>query len=172
MSFLEVLGNQTINLVELSNSVNKIVFQGYSNILKDLSQGLDLKGNIGSHDKQDLVELAHKINIIKDLDSSTDDYINHLREIFLLEKKMDNNKSLLRDIKDSSLDLLDLSTSINRLIISSVSDLFNTVSNSVDLQEIVDNDNINLSSMIDKVEVVKKLDNVAYNVFRETEDLL
>ena len=106
------------------------------------------------------------------IDSSTDEYINHLREIFLLGKKMDNNKSLLRDIKDSSLDLLYLSTSINRLIISSVSDLFNTVSNSVDLQEIVDNDNINLSSMIDKVEVVKKLDNVAYNVFRETEDLL
>ena len=85
---------------------------------------------------------------------------------------MDNNKSLLRDIKDSSLDLLYLSTSINRLIISSVSDLFNTVSNSVDLQEIADNDKFILSSMIDKVEVLKKLDNVAYNVFRETEDLL
>jgi hypothetical protein len=129
MSFLQVLGKQTIDLVDLSNSINKIVFSGFNNILHDLSDGLDLK------------------------------------------KKIDNNRSFLYEVKNTSLELLDISTGINRLLLDSIGDLFDTVSNSANLQTIIKNQNISLSDMADQIEIIKKIDNAAYDVFKQTEQI-
>jgi hypothetical protein len=171
MSFLQVLGKQTIDLVDLSNSINKIVFSGFNNILHDLSDGLDLKKSLNSDDKQDLIDLAHKINIIKDLDESSKEYLDELRELIFLKKKIDNNRSFLYEVKNTSLELLDISTGINRLLLDSIGDLFDTVSNSANLQTIIKNQNISLSDMADQIEIIKKIDNAAYDVFKQTEQI-
>ena len=174
MSLLRSLGKQILNLAELSNGINEIVLIGYSDILHQISDGLDLRKVLNKGDQRDLVELSHKIEIIKDLDNTSKEYLDNLKHLFFLEKNknIDNDKSLLRDFQNASMDLLDVTTILNRYIFDATSDLFRNVSNSTNLRKIIDKKNISLGNMVENIEIVKKTDRLAYNLLETTTDMI
>jgi hypothetical protein len=161
-SFLHDLGYEITELVDISNSVNKTVLTGLSSVLRNISRGLDLRNELNSEDQENLIDLSHRINLIKKLDVNSKEYLDHLRVLLYLDKG--ENPSLLHELQNASLDVLDMSTSLNRFILNSTAKLLDNVSNSPSLLDVVEDSNINLLELVHKMDLLKKVDNGAKKI--------
>lgn len=172
MTILGRLGSETINLVGLANTVNDVVLDGFAGILEDLSAGMDLRKNIEAKaDQEDIIDLAHRFELIKDLDETSKHYLDDVKDLLRLHSRDRSNKSVLRKLRGAVLDLLDVSTSLNRGVIDATSRLFSSVNNSTNLKRIVDKENISLAAMAKDVKIVRKIDSMVGDVVAETEGL-
>ena len=161
MSVIQKIGEKTVNLLDLSNYVNNIIFTSFGKILSDLSDNIDLKKRLKLHERENLIELSHKINIIKNVDNNSKILLNDLDNMLDIDPNL-KNKSLLLDLQDVITELLDITTGLNRFILDATSDLFNSVSTSTNLKNLLETkDFYELNNILDNIKIIKNIDNKA-----------